>query len=284
MVKKILPAVGYWLLFFAALLLFVVRGIDQEWVMESVVGAVGEKTGFVLSMKSMSLSLPFSATMNDVSLGDKDGRTKIRADSVEISPVYWRLLMLRATVAVTVRVDGGWTTVEVSRGMFPARALVSLESRKFQVNKAVLALDGAAFPIEAELDATAGVSAPLKGGGPGGEAVFYINKIKLSPGSSVSTMLSGVVPTSAKCRAEVKDGNLATKECSAESTMGKLDLRLTSKLMPDASASPIGGSLVIMPAEKAAAMLDVLYGKFRKPDGAYYLPIGGTFGNPRIGV
>ncbi|MBI3581437.1 MAG: hypothetical protein HY098_05090 [Nitrospinae bacterium] len=103
MKKKALVVAGYALLFTAAVAVFILRGIDGEAVRPALEAAFKENTGADLKMKNLDLSLPFSATLIDMELTTPDKRGKVRLDSLEIRPVYWKLVFLTPTVRLVMR-------------------------------------------------------------------------------------------------------------------------------------------------------------------------------------
>jgi hypothetical protein len=186
---------------------------------------------------------------------------------------------------INMKVEGGWTKAEVSTGLVPSKIKFALESGKFPLSKAIQLLNGAELPLDADLDATTEITIPLKDtANIDGSVVVYLSGIKLKTGSSWAAMLSGSIPTTLKCRAEFKDKSFSTKECGAESTMGKIELRLASKLKDDIGTSTLTGAIVVKPSEKVAGVLGALYPQFKKPDGDFSFPVEGTANSPRMGI
>ena len=283
--KKAPAIAGYAVLFAVAAAIFILHGVDGESVRPGLEAAFKEKTGADLRMKRLDLSLPFSATLVDVELASPEGKVKIRLDSLEIRPVYWKLLLLSPTVRLTMRMNDGWMSLDASPALLFGRTSARLEAEKFPMGKALVTLGGSEAPMAAEISATAEVSAPRNSPADAtGKASLTLENIRLKAGSEWASLLTGLAPQSAKCSLEVMDRKLRTKDCSASSPMGSAELRAASRISDDASASALSGAVVVAPKGKMIDAFSLLYPRYRKPDGAYYIPLSGTLSDPKFGL
>ncbi len=285
MTKKAMVIAGYVLLFTAAVAMFILRGIDGESVRPALEAAFKENTGADLKMKSLELSLPFSATLIDAELTTADKRGRVRLDSLEISPVYWKLVFLTPTVRLVMRSRQGWIRMDVAPGVLYGRSSMSLEADKFPVDKAILMLGGSELPLAADVSAVADFTAPHNfPAGATGKASFTLTNMESKAGTIWGFLLAGPSPKSAKCSLEIRDRELHTKNCSASTPLGIAELRVASKILDDASSSALSGAVVLNPKGKLVDAISALYSRYLKPDGAYYFPVSGTLANPKFGL
>ncbi len=276
---------GYALLFTAAVAIFILRGIDGESVRPVLEAAFKEKTGADLKMKSLELSLPLSATLIDAELTTADKRYKVRLDSLEIRPVYWKLVFLTPTVRLVMRSRQGWIRIDVAPAVLYGRSSMSLQADKFPLDKALVLLGGSELPFAAEVSAVAEFTIPRNSpAGATGKAAFTLTNMESKAGSFWGALLSGPAHKSAKCSVEIRDRELHTKNCSASTPMGVAELRVSSKILDDASSSALSGAVVLNPKGKLADAISALYLRYLKPDGAYYFPVTGTLANPKFGL
>ncbi len=285
MKKRALVIVVYVLLFTAVVAIFILRGIDGESIRPALEAAFKENTGAELKMKRLELSLPLSATLIDVELTTADKRDKVRLDSLEIRPVYWKLVFLTPTVRLLMRSRLGWIRMDVAPGFLYGRSSVSLEADKFPLDKALVLLGGSELPIAAQVSAVAEFTAPRNfPAGATGNASFTLMNMGSKPGTVWASLLSGSASGSAKCSVEMRDRELHTKNCSASTPMGVAELRVASKILDDASSSALSGALVLNPKGKIVDAISALYSRYLKPDGAFYIPVSGTLANPKFGL
>ncbi len=281
--RKIATWIVYSLLFAVVLGIFVLRNVDGETVREKLEGYTREKTGMDISISTLELSLPFSATMLDVKINDKPTKTEIRLEKLEVGVVLWKLLFLSPTMRFKAVEKNGFIAADVSPGIFPGKVKIKIESRKFPVDKAITMVNGMPLPVQAALDADIEAGIPLKSLPDiyveGGIALTGLN---LKTDSTWGAMMKGFLLKSAKCSIHVRERALATNECVVSTSMGDAQLRLTAKLSEPVANSALDGSVMLTPSGKLADMAAMLYAKYRKPDGAYYLPLAGTLGNPAL--
>lgn len=276
---------GYAVLFTTVVAIFILRGIDGESVRPALEAAFKEKTGADLKMKSLELSLPLSATLVDVELTTADKRDKVRLDSLEIRPVYWKLFFLTPTMRLVMRSREGWIRMDLAPAFLYGRSGMSLQAEKFPLDKALVLLGGSELPFAAEVSAVADFTVPRNfPAGATGKAAFTLANMKSKTGSFWGSLLSGPEHNSAKCSVEIMDRELHTKNCSASTPMGVAELRVASKILDDASSSALSGAVVLSPKGKLVDAVSALYSRYLKPDGAYYFPVTGTLANPKFGL
>jgi type II secretion system protein N len=283
--KKKLAIALYVFLFLVFAAFFTLRNLNDDFVREKLENAIKDNSGFTLTASSFSHSLPFSVTMKDAAFSTADGKSELKFDSLEIRPVIWKLLFLHPTVRINFYNNEGWARIDLSRGFFPAKILAEVESVKFPLGKAFPLLDGKGLPLEADADMLASVTVPIMDSSEAtGTLVFTLNDLKLTTGTAWDALLANLIPKTTNCSLEVKNRELTTKKCSAGTEMGNLELRISAKLSPNISLSQLSGAIVINPSQKLGNIMELLYEKYRKPDGAFYIPISGTPNNPKLGL
>jgi type II secretion system protein N len=283
--KKVLLYAGYVLLFAAAIAIFIIHGIDGEAFREKLQVSLKDKTGSIIVMKRLDLSIPFSVTMEDFDMSSPDGRYKFHLDSFEIRPVYWKLLLFSPTMRFVLRANEGWLSLDVSPAFLFGKRNVSLESNKFPLEKVLVTVGGSPFPISVLVNAEVKYSAPRSSPADAAATAFItLEDINLKSSTGMVSLLSGLAPKKAKCTLEIKERKLLFKECLTSSPMGEAELRVSSKLLDDPENSQLTGALVLNPKEKLGDALVLLYLRFRKPDGAYYFPVTGTLNNPNLAL
>jgi len=281
--KKFAPIAGYALLFAAMLAVFIPRGIDGEAVRGKLEALVQEKTGVELSIGALELSLPFSATLRDAVIRNRRNGVEIHLDRLEVKIVFWRLLLLSPTVRLKMVEKNGYILADISPAVFSKRVGVRLESRSFPVDSAVVKVNGAPLPVMAALDADMeAVIPPDSMPDISVQGQITLNGLGLKSGSVWDAMLKGLIPKTARCSVSAKNRSLSTSDCGISTSMGEVQLQLSSALMQPVEASPLSGAVVLAASGKLADTAALLYGKYRKPDGAYYFPLAGTLGTPLL--
>lgn len=284
-IKKALLFFGYFLSACAVVAIFILHGVDGEAFRERFEAFIREKTGGVLTMKKLDLSLPFSATMEDMEALSPDGRNKIRLDALEIRPVFWKLLFFTPTMRLILRSNGGSLSVDVSPAFLFGKREIVIKAEKFPIDKAFVLIGDSKPSVGADITADIEVAYPRKSLADARiMADVTFEEIRLNSTSPSVSLFSGLAPKAAKCSLEVKERKLSSKHCSTSTPLGDAELRVTSKLLDDPWDSKLIGALVVRPKTKLAEAMSLLYIRSRKPDGAYYFNLSGSLNSPNLDI
>jgi len=264
--------------------LIFLQTVNEETTKTKMEEGFRQQTGGILSIGELELSLPFSLTMRNVSISDPDRLTIIVLERLDARAVYWKLFTLRPTVRLTA-VSGGDLGFDLSTNLFFSEARANIESHGFQLDTAFSKTGGNTFPVKAKLDGSADFLFPFASPTDvSGNASLTLNGLALTDTSGWGALFKSLIPESAACSLAAEGGEVSTTECAFATKMGRMELRATARLARQPGDSVLEGAFVLRPTGSLADTVSALYGKYRKPDGAFYFPLKGTLAAPGIDI
>lgn len=277
-------ALIYGFVFITALWFFVVRGVDGEALKMRIRSAAAQRTNMKLDIGSTWVSFPASLKMRDVDMKD-EAQNHLHFEKFKAKLKLLPLLLVRPTLQLEARDEkGGVLTLELSRSGFSNEgAKIKLYGKKFPLEKTLISINGWDIPFRAELNAEGVLELPensIKGAA--GNVKFNLDGISIKEDVLTKGFMKKISVESASCELTLEKGVLKTKNCSAKTSEGKLEIKIASKLTAPASNTPLRGSLIITPSGNLLKKLLALYPQYRKPNGRYHLTLKGTFARPRI--
>ena len=283
--NRIAAVLLYTAVFVAALVLFVMDGIDGNALTLKLESLVRQNSKVALKIGSSRLSLPATLKLVDVTVDDKAG-TRLKFDNLSLRPLLLPLLAGSVTLRVVARTTNGELGIDLSTtGIGTKLRRVKIRASDVAMQEIVLSASGSPLPIHGEVSGIgylqfSGNSMSLAE--LTGSITVTLNKVQINATVLGETLLKNLSPKEASCKITIEKRRLKTNQCEAETNAGKFDLRLSSLLLNNVPLSPLRGTLVVTPAEGPLKKFLAIYPNRRRPDGGYHFPLKGTLASPGI--
>lgn len=262
----------------------VVLNLDAEMVRDKLTQSMREQ-GIDITIGQLELSFPFSVTVGNIRMQNRAGGTVIELDNVRASIAVWRFMLLQPTFHFKASSGEGHFYLDIATSLFSADVTLNAEAQNFPIDRVALKIGGNPLPVAATLDGDARfIIYPMNPAALEGMADFRLNGLSVKPGGQWAGFLAGFKPKEARCMITAGKKLLATNECAISTNMGNMELRVKAALKDNIGGSPLEGAVVFAPQGSLVAAVETLYRKFRKADGKYYFPVGGTLATPELNL
>ncbi|GMT41826.1 MAG: hypothetical protein IEMM0002_0237 [bacterium] len=282
-IKKYVGAILlYGFVFVTALWFFVVTGFDGEALILKLQAAAAQRTPVKLDIGAARVSFPASVNFRGVTVSD-NAEKLLRFKNLTVNIKLASLLFARPTLGFITKSGDGFMKLDVSSiGFSGKNSRIKLYGKNYTLDKTLASMGGQDFPLHAELDAEGTLE--LQGNSfkkAAGKLKINLKNPKMDEGF-FNGLLKNFSAKSVSCEVTLENRMLKTDGCMAETSEGKFELRVSSRLANLIGATPLRGLVVITPDSGLLKKLLSLYPKYRKPNGKYHIPLKGSFNNPRI--
>ena len=283
--SRIAALLLYSAVFAAALLFFVMNGIDGNALTLKLESLVQQNSNVAIKIGNAGLSLPASLKLVDVTVDDNAG-TRLKFAKLSLRPLLLPLFSGSVTLRVVAQTTNGELGIDLSTtGIGTKLRRIKIRARDVAMQEIVLSANGSPLPINGEVSGIGylqfsekAISLPESTG----SITVSFKKVQINATVLGQALLKNLSPKKASCTITLEKRRLKTSQCEAETNTGKFDLRLSSRLLDNLPVSPLRGTLVVTPEKGPLKSFLAIYPKRRRPDGGYHFPLKGTLASPGI--
>ncbi len=275
----------YSALFIAALIFFTIVNFDTMPLENKLKKMAYDKAGITLKIGKTGFSFPSGLTFENLWVNNLGPALNGNVDYLKVRLLVFSLLKGSPSLRFYAEKEGGELTLDFA-GRFEkgGKVEIDIESVKFPIHKALIPEKGE-LPVDIFLTSSGRFTVPegdiQKLEGEIKFAFFDLKLDSLFPGGNLGKMIS---PKEATCKVTVHKRKLTTKNCFAETKLGRVNLKVTTMLAKRMEKTPLSGFIVISKPSGILKTVLSVNTKLLRPDGSYRIPLRGTFEKPRLDI